>query len=302
MQLQSTAHGDKHMKNVCVITGGGSGMGLATAKVMAGTHTVVICGRNQNKLKGAAESLGSEGGDVHFAVCDVADYDAVRKCAEVASRLGPVSTVINAAGVSPQEQNSEYILRINALGSVHVHNAFHPLIVRGGCLIDVGSVAGYTAPRLLLPTSTYKYASVNPEKFISSALARTRWFPDNIRPGIAYSISKNFLLWFVRAEARRFADRGARVLSVSPGSFNTEMGRRAKATADELTKFCAIQRYGNVDEIAHLLAMCADPRLGYLTGVDILCDGGCLAGCMNDRTGYWKSMFKMSRFHAEQAC
>jgi NAD(P)-dependent dehydrogenase (short-subunit alcohol dehydrogenase family) len=279
-----------------VITGGGSGMGFATAKIMGKTHKIVICGRTQDKLENAVVALTEEGVDAQAVVCNVADWNSVRRLAEIASGFGPISVVINAAGVSPQALDSEEILRINALGVIHVHNAFYPLIVEDGCLIDVGSVAGYTTPRLMLPMGAYKYSIGRPEKFLKKALARTKWLPANIRPGVAYSISKSFLMWFVRREAKRFASRGVRVLSVSPGSFNTEMGEKAKATADELTKFCAIQRYGRVEEVAHLLAMCADKRLGYLTGVDILCDGGCLAGCLNDRLGHWKSMLKMSRY------
>jgi NAD(P)-dependent dehydrogenase (short-subunit alcohol dehydrogenase family) len=285
----------KNMEAVCVITGGGSGMGFATARIMGKTHKVVICGRRQDKLESAAAALADEGVDVHAVVCNVADWISVKRLAEVASGLGPVSVVINAAGVSPQALDAEEILRINALGAVHIHNAFYPLIVRDGCLIDVGSVAGYTTPGLMLPTGVYKYGIGSPEIFIKKALARTKWLPANIRPGVAYSISKSFLMWFIRAEAKRFARRGIRVLSVSPGSFDTEMGKNAKVTADELTKFCAIPRYGYVDEIAHLLAMCTDKRLGYLTGVDILCDGGCLAGCLNDRWRFWRAMLKMAR-------
>jgi NAD(P)-dependent dehydrogenase (short-subunit alcohol dehydrogenase family) len=102
-------------------------------------------------------------------------------------------------------------------------------------------------------------------------------------------------MWFVRAEAERFARKGVRVLSVSPGSFDTEMGALAKEGADELTKFCAIRRYGRVDEIAQLLAMCTDKRLGYLTGVDILCDGGCLAGSLNDPLGFLRMQARLAR-------
>jgi len=86
-----------------------------------------------------------------------------------------------------------------------------------------------------------------------------------------------------------------RVISVSPGSFATEMGELAKEGADELTKFCAVRRYGRVEEIAQLLASCADKRLGYLTGVDILCDGGCLAGCLNDPFGFLRMQAQLAR-------
>ncbi len=59
------------------------------------------------------------------------------------------------------------------------------------------------------------------------------------------------------------------------------MGELEKEVADEYTKYCAIKRFGYVDEIASLFAYCASPSAGYLTGVDILCDGGLVASGVN---------------------
>jgi NAD(P)-dependent dehydrogenase (short-subunit alcohol dehydrogenase family) len=282
------------MKPVCVITGGGSGMGLATAKILGQTHKIVICGRTLSKLETALTELTAAGVDVIAVACDVTDRASVERLALTASNLGPVSIVIHAAGVSPQMAESEAILRINALGTIHVHNAFYAVLVDAGCLIDVGSVAGHMIPAMLLPTRAYRLCYSNPERLLKKSLARARWFPAGLRTGFAYGISKHFLMWFVRAEAKRFAQKGVRVLSVSPGSFDTEMGELAKTGADELTKFCAIKRYGRVEEIAQLLAMCTDKRLGYLTGMDILCDGGCLAGSLNDPFGFLRMQMRLA--------
>jgi len=283
------------MKPVCVITGGGSGMGRATAKILGQTHKILICGRTLSKLDGALAELTAAGVDAIAVACDVTEWASVKRLAETASSLGPVAIVIHAAGISPQMADSEEILRINALGTIHVHNAFYPHLVEEGCLIDVGSVAGHMIPSLLLPTRAYHFGFSDPERLIKKTLARARWFPAGLRTGFAYGISKHFLMWFVRVEAERFARKGVRVLSVSPGSFDTEMGALAKTGADELTKFCAIRRYGRVDEMAQLLAMCADKRLGYLTGVDILCDGGCLAGSLNNALGFYRMQFRLAR-------
>lgn len=279
---------------VCVITGGGSGMGLATAKILGQTHKIVICGRALSKLDKALAELTAAGVDAIAITCDVTDRTSVERLAETAGALGPIAIVIHAAGISPQMAGSEEILRINALGTIHVHNAFYPYLTEEGCLIDVGSVAGHMIPWLLLPTRSYRLWHSDPERLLKKSLARARWFPSALRTGFAYGISKHFVMWFVRAEAERFARKGVRVISVSPGSFDTEMGELAKEGADELTKFCAIRRYGRVEEIAHLLVMCTDKRLGYLTGVDILCDGGCLAGSRNDPFGFLRMQLKFA--------
>ncbi|MCB1616367.1 MAG: SDR family oxidoreductase [Pseudomonadales bacterium] len=269
------------MKEVCVITGGGSGMGLATAKVMAEKHAIVISGRTEQKLQKALDELRSVNIEASAVVCDVSDRVSVENLAKVAGDLGHVTAVIHAAGISPNMGDPESVLRINALGTIHVHEVFYEVMSEGGCLIDVSSMGAYVAPSIILPARSYRLSGNDPELFLKKMLSRTRILPKKFRSGLAYAISKNFMIWYAAHEAPKFAEKKLRVLSVSPGAFETDMGDLEKDGADNLVKFCAIKRYGKVEEIAHLLAFCADKRLGYLTGVDILCDGGCIAGYRN---------------------
>ena len=102
--------------------------------------------------------------------------------------------------------------------------------------------------------------------------------PKKSRSGAAYAISKYFVIWYARSEAARFGARGVRVLAVTPGNFDTPMGKLEKDEAGAYLKFNAIPRLGKPDEIAALFAAVSDPEMGYLTGTDILCDGGCVAG------------------------
>ena len=74
-----------------------------------------------------------------------------------------------------------------------------------------------------------------------------------------------------------FFQQGARVLSVTPGNFETPMGNLEKDEAGTYLKFNAIKRNGRPEEIAALYEELTDERLSYLTGADIICDGGCIA-------------------------
>ena len=91
------------------------------------------------------------------------------------------------------------------------------------------------------------------------------------------------MIWYARSEAAQFGARGVRVLSVTPGNFDTPMGALEKEEAGTYLKFNAIPRLGKPEEIAALFAAVSDPAMGYLTGTDILCDGGCVAGSRNRR-------------------
>jgi NAD(P)-dependent dehydrogenase (short-subunit alcohol dehydrogenase family) len=106
---------------------------------------------------------------------------------------------------------------------------------------------------------------------------RVNLLPKSTRSGVAYSISKNFVIWFAKTDAARFGKKGVRVLSVTPGNFETPMGKLEKDEAGTYLKFNAIKRNGKPEEIAALYEELSDERLGYLTGADIICDGGCIA-------------------------
>lgn len=109
-------------------------------------------------------------------------------------------------------------------------------------------------------------------------MKRVNLFPKKTREGVAYSISKHFTIWFAKQDAARYAKKNARVLSITPGNFETPLGNLEKEEASTYLKFAAIKRNGRPEEIAPLYAALIDERMSYLTGVDILCDGGCIAG------------------------
>jgi NAD(P)-dependent dehydrogenase (short-subunit alcohol dehydrogenase family) len=102
-------------------------------------------------------------------------------------------------------------------------------------------------------------------------------FPKNLRASVAYAISKNFVTWYAKTDAVKFGQKGIRLLSVSPGSFETPMGELEKDDMAAYIEQSALKRPGHVEEIANVLAFCASDKAGYLTGADILCDGGCVA-------------------------
>jgi NAD(P)-dependent dehydrogenase (short-subunit alcohol dehydrogenase family) len=102
--------------------------------------------------------------------------------------------------------------------------------------------------------------------------------PEEARSGIAYAISKSFVRWYSSSQAERFNGRGLRIVSISPGSVDTEMGRlEEQAGAGAMVADAAVPRWGKAEEMAELLAFCVSDRAGYLTGTDILNDGGVIA-------------------------
>jgi NAD(P)-dependent dehydrogenase (short-subunit alcohol dehydrogenase family) len=269
------------MKKVCVITGGGSGMGLATAKILGKENYIIIVGRSVKKLEGALEELKAEGIEAEAFDADISDRASVDKLAAHARKLGTISSVIHAAGMSPHMGEARTIIEANALGTINMNEAFYSVMEEGSCIIDVSSMSAYLTPKFIMPVKSYKYSRINLYVFMKKIMARVNLFPKKTRSGVAYSISKSFVIWYAKTDAAKFGQKGIRVLSISPGSFDTPMAELEKDKTAELIKYSAIKRLGYVEEIANLFAFCVSTKAGYLTGVDILCDGGCVASGVN---------------------
>ena len=132
-----------------------------------------------------------------------------------------------------------------------------------------------------MPQGEYKFSLTDKTLFMKKMMRRVNLFPRNLRSNIAYCISKHFDIWYAKKSAGLYGDKGIRIVSVSPGNFETPMGKLEEEEADKLTQYAAIKRFGCADEIAFLLASIVDSRNGYLTGIDIICDGGLVASGAN---------------------
>jgi len=268
------------MKKIAIITGGAGGMGLAVAKIMGHDHHVIICDVNQQRLDTAIAELNQSGISCSSMICDITSRASVDALFNAARQLGAIAAVVHTAGVSPQMTSADVIMKVNALGTIHITEAAYAVANEGFVLVNVASMAGYLLPNLIVPTRAYAHAFTDTDSFLRKTLFPCRLMPTAFyRNGMAYSISKNFVIWYSKKNAARFGQKGARILSVSPGSFDTAMGRlEEKSGSAEMLKKAALKRFGRPEEIAELLAFCASEKASYITGVDILCDGGVVAG------------------------
>ncbi|MDT5389199.1 MAG: hypothetical protein QOE04_2840 [Mycobacterium sp.] len=266
------------MSSVSVITGGAGGMGLATAKIVGHDHTVVLCDVRQDRLEAAVASLNDLGITPTAVNCDVTDRAAVARLFDTAAGLGTVASVIHTAGVSPSMGDAEYVMNTNALGTANVNEVFYGTADEGSVIVNVASMAAHMLPEELIPTGKFPLATQDADAFMSDMISACDMVPEEARSGFAYALSKSFVRWYSTSQAERFNGRGLRIVSVSPGSIDTEMGRlEEQAGAGAMVADAAVPRWGNAEEMADLLAFCASAKAGYLTGTDILNDGGVIA-------------------------
>ncbi|MET3961515.1 NAD(P)-dependent dehydrogenase (short-subunit alcohol dehydrogenase family) [Marmoricola sp. OAE513] len=264
---------------VAIVTGGAGGIGLATARALGVDHHVVLASTNRRKLDDAASLLRAEGHSVESIACDIADRSSVESVFVRAAARGPVRAVVHSAGVSPQMGSGEQLLEVNARGTANVGETALQNLGDGAAVVLVASLAAYTFPDLVMPTRTYRTALTDVDAFTRRLKALHRVVPEPLRPGIAYAVGKHFTRWYAAERAGAFGAVGARILSVSPGAFDTDMGHLERRTGSGvIVANSALKRYGRPEEVAALIAYCVSPRARYLTGTDILCDGGARAG------------------------
>lgn len=267
------------MKKVAVITGGGSGMGLSAAEHFPKDKIIIIAGRTQSRLDQAVDRLKEEGFEACAMTCDTSDRSSVRRLAEFAASKGTVVNVINAAGISPAMADPQKLIRINALGTVHVNREFGMVMDEGSVIVDVSSNSAYEVPGFLMSRKMIRLAEEDEEAFVRKLVRRSSLVHDDYRRrGFAYALSKLFVCRYAEECAFRYGGRGIRVISVSPGLVSTGMGNREKEEGQQMIMDAAEHRMGTPEELGYALAVLADERNGYLDGVDVLCDGGSIAG------------------------
>ena len=270
------------MSNVCVITGGGSGIGLETARHMPKETILVITGRTLAKLEDAKAILEQDRYDVHVVTCDVSSRRDVHELCLAAKSLGTIKTVINAAGLSPAMADPEAIIRVNAAGTKNVNMELYKYMDKGGVIVDVASSAAYEAPKILVKHRIYEMAENDEDTFVKHLRRASNMAPDDYnKSGLAYTLSKNFVVWYAQKCAHEYASKGIRVVSVSPGLIETDMGTREVGQADfakKMIESTCEHRMGKASELGFAIATIANERNGYLRGIDVLIDGGASSG------------------------
>lgn len=271
-------------KTVTVVTGGHGGMGKAVCKELGKASAIVLAGRNIAKMEKAKAELSELGIESYIFQTDISDKAQVLALAEYAASLGTVTQVIHTSGVSPTDTLTESIISINAVGTVNMVEAFYPVLAEGGVMINFSSVAAYTMPQTDVWTEAFE--AWNEPDFYERMLALAGEPGDEeeefFRAGLAYAMSKRFVIYFTQKNVARFAEKHCRILSISPGCYLTPMHQKLidnqPETAENQLDLIPAGRWGHPYEIGALTAFLCSPGAGYITGTDILADGGQNAG------------------------
>jgi NAD(P)-dependent dehydrogenase (short-subunit alcohol dehydrogenase family) len=232
---------------VAVITGGNSGMGLATAKrfVAEGAY-VFITGRRPKELDAAVKEIGRNVTGVQGDVTNLADLDRLYET--VQKQKGRIDVLFANAGVgefvgmgSITEEHFDRIMDINVKGTLFTVQKALPLFTNGGSIIMTGSVAAVKG----------------------------------VGNFTVYNASKAAIRSFARTWTTDLKGRNIRVNVLSPGPIDTPiMGPLPKETVAAIVSMVPMGRIGESDEIAKVAVFLASDDSSYVSGIELFVDGG----------------------------
>ena len=244
---------------VAIVTGAGSGIGAATATLLAARGArVALVDRDADGLARTAAAIGGAGGTSRSITADVADAAlAGRTVDRIVAEWGRLDVLVTGAGISTgagtvltqDEAVWERVFRINVFGTVNwVKAALPPMIAAGrGSVVTIASQLAFNSGG----------------------------------NACAYIASKGAIVSFTKTTAVDFAKAGIRVNSVAPAVIDTPLSRFSMSTATDPEAMRAwriarhpMGRIGQVDEVARAIAFLASDEASFITGAVLMIDGG----------------------------
>lgn len=250
MSNTQITHG-KLSGKVALVTGGSRGIGAAIARRLAreGARVALTYSASPEKANEVVRAIEAEGGKAVAIRADAADAAAVKAAvAETVKAFGGLDILVNNAGalsLAPIDQFSlddfDRMLAVNVKGVFVATQEAVRHMGAGGRVIMIGSINSDAMP---------------------------------FATGSVYALTKGAVASFTRGLARDLGPRGITVNNVQPGPVDTDMNPAEGEFADSLRGYIAVQRYGQGEEVAGLVAYLASPEAGYVTGASLKIDGG----------------------------
>ena len=262
---------------VVLWTGAGQ-IGMAIARRVGYGKKILVGDKSIDNANAIAKIMNEAGFDVEPYEMDLSKRESILGMIARAQELGQITTLINAAGVSPSQAPIETILKVDLYGTAVLLEEVGKVIAPGGVGVTISSQSGKRMPQLTAEEDR-QLATTPTEELLDLPLLQ----PGNVRDTLhAYQLAKRCNEKRVMFEACRWGEKGARINSISPGIIVTPLaidefnGPRGDFYKNMFAK-CPAGRPGTADEIGALAEFIMGPQGAFISGSAFLADGGATA-------------------------
>jgi NAD(P)-dependent dehydrogenase (short-subunit alcohol dehydrogenase family) len=252
--------------SVSVVTGAARGMGRACAERI---------GREGSFVVAVDLDLPDLEGTLGLSL-DISDRAAVERLVEEVRRHGELRSLVHAAGISPTMADTRRIFEVDLVGTQLLLDAFEPLVEPGCAAVCFASSAAY---HVALAVPDQKLDAFVEDPTTDGFLDRAAELASD--SGMAYAWAKRGVIRAAARAAVAWGKRGGRVNSVSPGLIDTGMGRQeleAHPFMKVMLDATPLGRLGRSEEVAELVSFLVSDKASFVSGIDVLIDGGGLEG------------------------
>ena len=264
-------------KAVMIVTGAGQ-ISMAIARRIGFGMKIIVGDKNPKNAEAIAKIMNDAGFDVIPVEMDLSSRESILNLIAEAQKYGPITKLVNGAGVSPSQAPIEAILKVDLYGTAVLLEEVGKVIAPGGTGVTISSQSGWRMPALTAEEDEL-LATTPTEKLLDLDILQ----PANIRDTLhAYQMAKRCNEKRVMAEAVKWGERGARLNDIAPGIIVTPLaidefnGPRGDFYKNMFAK-CPAGRPGTADEVANVAELLMGPAGSFISGSTILIDGGATA-------------------------
>ena len=265
------------MKDIVLLTGAGQ-IGMAIARRVGYGKKIIIGDKNIENAETISKTLTEAGFDVKAFQCDISSRDSIKNLIKEALKYGEITKFINAAGVSPSQAPVETILKVDLYGTAVLLEEVGKVIKKGGSGVIISSQSGHRMKQLGAVIDE-QLATTPTEELLDLEVLQSENIKDTLH---AYQLAKRCNVKRVMYEACNWGEKEARINSISPGIIVTPLaidefnGSRGDFYKNMFAN-CPSKRPGTADEVATVAELLLNEQASFITGSDILIDGGATA-------------------------
>ena len=265
------------MKDVMIVTGAGQ-ISMAIARRIGYGKKIIMGDKRIENAKTIAEVMNNAGFDVVPFEMDLSSRESIFNMIDEAKKYGPITMLVNGAGVSPSQASIEAILNVDLYGTAVLLEEVGKVIEPGGVGVTISSQSGFRMKQLT-PKEDEQLACTPTEELLNLDLLKVENIQDTFQ---AYQLAKRCNEKRVMAQSVKWGEKGARINAIAPGivvtplaidEFNGPRGDFYK----NMFASCPAGRPATADEIANVAELLMSDKGAFITGSTFLIDGGATA-------------------------